>query len=60
MSMSQENLMAPGLSFSTIEMVDCIEYIIEASPSSIRWKKSCSVNGGLDKSKKATQTLYMT
>ncbi len=48
--LSLENARAPGLTFSTIEIVDCIEYIIVASLSSTQCKMSCGVCGGCDKS----------
>ncbi len=49
-NMSWENTRAPGLVFSTIEMIDCIEYIVVVSPSSTRCKMSCGVCGGYEKS----------
>ncbi len=47
--MSQENTSAPGLAFSTIEIVDLIKYIVVASLSSTRCKTSYGVCGGHDR-----------
>ncbi len=48
-SMSQENMRAPRIAFSPVEMVALIKYIVVDIPSSMRCKISCGVCGGCDR-----------
>ncbi len=50
-SISWEKARASGLAFRVVDVVECIEYIVVASPSSTRGRTSCGVRAGRNKRK---------